>query len=134
MAVYTCRPPRGSSPIRSPTMNGARRRTRPARFSPRPSWSMPASTLRSSEAAMILMIDNYDSFTYNLVQYLGELGEDVKVVRNDELSVREIEALAPGRIVLSPAPCTPREAGVSVDAIRRFGGKLPILGVCLGHQ
>jgi anthranilate synthase component 2 len=80
------------------------------------------------------MIDNYDSFTYNLVQYLGELGEDVKVVRNDELSVDAIEALAPARIVLSPGPCTPNEAGVSLALIERFKGRVPILGVCLGHQ
>jgi anthranilate synthase component II len=80
------------------------------------------------------MIDNYDSFTYNLVQYLGELGEDVKVVRNDELSVEAIEKLAPARIVVSPGPCTPNEAGVSLDLIRRFAGRVPILGVCLGHQ
>jgi len=83
---------------------------------------------------MLLMIDNYDSFTYNLVQYLGELGEDVKVVRNDELSVDAIEALAPARIVLSPGPCTPNEAGVSLEVIRRFAGRTPLLGVCLGHQ
>jgi anthranilate synthase component 2 len=83
---------------------------------------------------VLLMIDNYDSFTYNLVQYLGELGEDVKVVRNDEMSVDEIEALAPGRIVLSPGPCTPNEAGVSLDLVTRFAGRVPILGVCLGHQ
>ncbi|MGZ5086853.1 MAG: aminodeoxychorismate/anthranilate synthase component II [Usitatibacter sp.] len=83
---------------------------------------------------MLLMIDNYDSFTYNLVQYLGELGEDVKVVRNDELTVDEIEALAPARIVLSPGPCTPNEAGVSLELIHRFAGRVPILGVCLGHQ
>ncbi|MGZ5036566.1 MAG: aminodeoxychorismate/anthranilate synthase component II [Usitatibacter sp.] len=83
---------------------------------------------------MLLMIDNYDSFTYNLVQYLGELGEDVKVVRNDELTVDEIEALAPARIVLSPGPCTPNEAGVSLELIQRFAGRVPILGVCLGHQ
>ena len=83
---------------------------------------------------MLLMIDNYDSFTYNLVQYLGELGEDVKVVRNDQLSVDEIEALAPERIVLSPGPCTPNEAGVSLELIPRFAGRIPILGVCLGHQ
>jgi anthranilate synthase component 2 len=96
---------------------------------------MPASTGRSSEVpAMLLMIDNYDSFTYNLVQYLGELGEDVKVVRNDELTVDEIAALAPERIVLSPGPCTPNEAGVSIEVIRRFAGAIPILGVCLGHQ
>ena len=83
---------------------------------------------------MLLMIDNYDSFTYNLVQYLGELGEDVKVIRNDEMSAAEIEALAPGRIVLSPGPCTPNEAGVSLELIARFAGRVPILGVCLGHQ
>jgi len=83
---------------------------------------------------MLLMIDNYDSFTYNLVQYLGELGEEVKVVRNDEMSVDEIEALAPSRIVLSPGPCTPNEAGVSLDLVARFAGRVPILGVCLGHQ
>ncbi len=83
---------------------------------------------------MLLMIDNYDSFTYNLVQYLGELGETVKVYRNDEISLEQIEALRPGRIVISPGPCTPSEAGISVAAIRRFAGKIPILGVCLGHQ
>ncbi len=83
---------------------------------------------------MILMIDNYDSFTYNLVQYLGELGAEVKVVRNDRITVGEIESLAPGRIVLSPGPCTPNEAGVSLAVIERFSGRLPILGVCLGHQ
>lgn len=83
---------------------------------------------------MLLMIDNYDSFTYNVVQYLGELGADVKVIRNDELSVAEIEALQPERIVVSPGPCTPTEAGVSLEVIRHFAGKLPILGVCLGHQ
>src|SRR6201995_4378611 len=83
---------------------------------------------------MLLMIDNYDSFTYNLVQYLGELGEEVRVVRNDELSVDEIESLQPERIVLSPGPCTPNEAGVSLSVIDRFKGKRPILGVCLGHQ
>ncbi|MCO7546929.1 aminodeoxychorismate/anthranilate synthase component II [Stutzerimonas nitrititolerans] len=83
---------------------------------------------------MLLMLDNYDSFTYNVVQYLGELGAEVKVVRNDELSVAEIEALNPQRIVVSPGPCTPNEAGVSLEVIRHFAGKLPILGVCLGHQ
>jgi len=80
------------------------------------------------------MIDNYDSFTYNLVQYLGELGQDVRVYRNDQISIGEIRDLTPERIVISPGPCTPNEAGVSVDAIRQFGGKIPILGVCLGHQ
>jgi anthranilate synthase component 2 len=83
---------------------------------------------------MLLMIDNYDSFTYNLVQYLGELGQDVKVVRNDEMTAEAIEELAPERIVLSPGPCTPNEAGISLELIRRFAGRLPILGVCLGHQ
>jgi anthranilate synthase component II len=83
---------------------------------------------------MILMIDNYDSFTYNLVQYLGELGAEVKVVRNDEISLADIEALDPERIVISPGPCSPNEAGISLDAIRRFAGRKPILGVCLGHQ
>jgi anthranilate synthase component 2 len=83
---------------------------------------------------MLLMIDNYDSFTYNVVQYFGELGADVHVIRNDELSIAEIAALQPERIVVSPGPCTPTEAGVSIEAIRHFAGKLPILGVCLGHQ
>lgn len=83
---------------------------------------------------MLLMIDNYDSFTWNVVQYLGELGAEVKVVRNDELSVAQIEALQPERMVISPGPCTPKEAGVSVPALKHFAGKLPILGICLGHQ
>lgn len=83
---------------------------------------------------MLLMLDNYDSFTYNLVQYLQTLGADVKVVRNDALSVDEIAALAPERIVISPGPCTPNEAGVSLELIRRMGPTTPILGVCLGHQ
>ena len=83
---------------------------------------------------MLLMIDNYDSFTYNLVQYFGELGADVRVYRNDQLTVSEIEALAPDYIVISPGPCTPSEAGVSVEAIRHCAGRIPILGVCLGHQ
>ena len=83
---------------------------------------------------MILMIDNYDSFTYNLVQYLGELGEDLKVVRNDEITLAEIEVLAPKMLVISPGPCTPDDAGQSLNIIRYFTGKLPILGVCLGHQ
>lgn len=83
---------------------------------------------------MLLMIDNYDSFTFNLVQYFGELGADVKVVRNDEITVEQIGALKPEHLVFSPGPCTPAEAGVCVEAIRAFQGKLPILGVCLGHQ
>ena len=83
---------------------------------------------------MILVIDNYDSFTYNLVQYLGELGQEMDVHRNDRISIEEIEALDPDHLVLSPGPCTPDEAGISVDAVRRFSGRIPILGVCLGHQ
>ena len=83
---------------------------------------------------MLLVIDNYDSFTYNLVQYFGELGADILVKRNDEISVAEIHALKPGRIVISPGPCTPNEAGISCDVIRAFGESTPILGVCLGHQ
>lgn len=83
---------------------------------------------------MILMIDNYDSFTYNVVQYLGELGADVAVYRNDEISIEQIEALTPQKIVISPGPCTPNEAGISVEVIRHFAGKVPLLGICLGHQ
>ncbi len=83
---------------------------------------------------MLLMIDNYDSFTYNLVQYLGELGQDVRVFRNDQITLDEIAALGPDHIVISPGPCTPNEAGVSVETIQRFAGQIPILGVCLGHQ
>jgi len=83
---------------------------------------------------MVFVLDNYDSFTYNLVQYLGELGEEVVVRRNDQVSINEIEAMHPARIVLSPGPCTPQEAGISIELIRHFTGKLPILGVCLGHQ
>jgi len=83
---------------------------------------------------MLLMLDNYDSFTYNLVQYLGELGQDLKVYRNDKITIGEIEALKPERIVISPGPCTPKEAGISIDVIKHFAGKVPVLGVCLGHQ
>jgi anthranilate synthase component 2 len=83
---------------------------------------------------MLLMIDNYDSFTYNLVQYFGELGEDVRVVRNDEITLAGIAALKPERIVISPGPCSPNEAGISVATIKAFAGKIPLLGVCLGHQ
>ncbi len=83
---------------------------------------------------MILMIDNYDSFTYNLVQYLGELGAEVVVERNDQITLEQIETLAPERIMISPGPCTPSEAGISIDVIQHFKGKLPIFGVCLGHQ
>jgi len=83
---------------------------------------------------MLLVIDNYDSFTYNLVQYLGEMGQEVRVVRNDEIPAAEIAALAPSHIVISPGPCTPNEAGISLEVIRTYAGKIPILGVCLGHQ
>jgi len=83
---------------------------------------------------VVFVLDNYDSFTYNLVQYLGELGAEVEVRRNDQVSVEEIEALRPERIVVSPGPCTPQEAGISIDLIRHFAGKVPLLGVCLGHQ
>ena len=85
-------------------------------------------------AVKLVMVDNYDSFTYNLVQYFGELGADVTVVRNDEITTEQLAALQPDKIVISPGPCTPKEAGISVDVIRSFAGKLPILGVCLGHQ
>jgi anthranilate synthase component 2 len=83
---------------------------------------------------MLLMIDNYDSFTYNLVQYFGELGEDVRVYRNDAITIKEIAAMAPDRLVISPGPCSPKEAGISVAAIQEFAGRIPLLGVCLGHQ
>ena len=83
---------------------------------------------------MILMIDNYDSFTYNIVQYMGELGADIQVKRNDQISIEEIESLNPKKIVISPGPCTPDKAGISIEAIRNFAGKIPLLGVCLGHQ
>ena len=83
---------------------------------------------------MILMIDNYDSFTYNIVQYMGELGADIQVKRNDQISIKEIESLNPKKIVISPGPCTPDKAGISIEAIRNFAGKIPLLGVCLGHQ
>jgi anthranilate synthase/aminodeoxychorismate synthase-like glutamine amidotransferase len=83
---------------------------------------------------MLLMIDNYDSFTYNLVQYLGELGQELKVYRNNKITIAEIEAMKPERIVISPGPCTPKEAGISIDVIKHFAGTIPLLGVCLGHQ
>jgi len=83
---------------------------------------------------VVFVLDNYDSFTYNLVQYLGEMGETIEVRRNDQISLAEIEALKPERILISPGPCTPQDAGISIDLIRHFAGKLPILGVCLGHQ
>src|SRR5574343_810697 len=89
---------------------------------------------QSMSGVRLVMVDNYDSFTYNLVQYFGELGAEVMVVRNDEVAVEDIEALRPDKIVISPGPCTPKEAGISVETIHRYAGKYPILGVCLGHQ
>jgi anthranilate synthase/aminodeoxychorismate synthase-like glutamine amidotransferase len=82
----------------------------------------------------LVMIDNYDSFTYNLVQYFGELGEEIRVFRNDKITIQEIEKLSPDRIVISPGPCTPKEAGISIEVVRHFAGAIPVLGVCLGHQ
>src|SRR5207248_8809480 len=125
------------------------RSRRPPASSPTPSprrsfWRLATKRPRSSRHSrrqaevdprgMILVIDNYDSFTYNLVQYLGELGEEVVVRRNDEVTLDEIEAMKPARIVVSPGPCTPNEAGISVPVIERFAGEIPLLGVCLGHQ
>src|SRR5215472_1223831 len=94
------------------------------------SWS----SAKLSSRAMVFVLDNYDSFTYNLVQYLGELGEQVEVRRNDQVTPQEIEEMRPSHIVISPGPCTPQEAGISIDLIRHFAGKRPLLGVCLGHQ
>jgi anthranilate synthase component 2 len=95
---------------------------------------MIRSNSPKQDKKMLLMIDNYDSFTYNLVQYFGELGEDVRVFRNDQITLAEIDALKPDHICISPGPCSPAEAGVSVDVIKHYAGKVPILGVCLGHQ
>jgi anthranilate synthase component II len=95
---------------------------------------IPPGPPLSKEGIKVVMVDNYDSFTYNLVQYLGELGADVTVVRNDQVTVADMEKLVPDKIVISPGPCTPKEAGVSVEAILKFAGRTPILGVCLGHQ
>jgi anthranilate synthase component 2 len=95
---------------------------------------IPPNPPLSKKGIKVVMVDNYDSFTYNLVQYLGELGADVTVVRNDQVTVADIEKLAPDKIVISPGPCTPKEAGVSVEAILKFANRTPILGVCLGHQ
>jgi anthranilate synthase component 2 len=95
---------------------------------------IPPSPPFSKGGIKVVMVDNYDSFTYNLVQYFGELGADVTVVRNDQVTVADIEKLAPDKLVISPGPCTPKEAGISVEAILKFAGKTPILGVCLGHQ
>jgi anthranilate synthase component 2 len=99
-------------------------------------WTNPSDVLalRLGECNMLLMLDNYDSFTYNLVQYFGELGQEVVVRRNDEITLAEIASMAPERICVSPGPCSPQEAGISVELIQHFAGKMPILGVCLGHQ
>ena len=94
----------------------------------------PGTRITLEAALMVFVLDNYDSFTYNLVQYMGELGAEMTVRRNDELTVDEVEALAPERILISPGPCTPQEAGISVELVRHFAGKVPVLGVCLGHQ
>src|SRR6187399_2235852 len=126
----TCRPAPASSPTRIPVLSTKRRATRLAQSSARWSWRR-----QDCRAHMILVIDNYDSFTYNLVQYLGELGAEMRVIRNDEATVDEIESeMKPERILISPGPGTPDTAGISLGAIERFAGKLPILGVCLGHQ
>ncbi len=95
---------------------------------------IPPNPPFSKGGIKVVMVDNYDSFTYNLVQYFGELGADVTVVRNDQVTVEDVEKLAPDKLVISPGPCTPKEAGISVEAILKFAGKTPILGVCLGHQ
>ncbi len=99
-----------------------------------PSYYYEHKLIKQSLSAMLLMIDNYDSFTYNLVQYFGELGEEVKVVRNDEITLEQVSQLMPACVVISPGPCTPDEAGISLQLIQHYGGSLPLLGVCLGHQ
>lgn len=99
-----------------------------------PSYYYEHKLIKQSLSAMLLMIDNYDSFTYNLVQYFGELGEEVKVVRNDEIALEQVSQLMPACVVISPGPCTPDEAGISLQLIQHYGGSLPLLGVCLGHQ
>jgi len=104
------------------------------RMAPLQSLYAASPPCRATLEWMVFVLDNYDSFTFNLVQYMGELGADLDVRRNDELTVDEVEALRPERIVLSPGPCTPQEAGISIELIRRMAGKVPILGVCLGHQ
>src|SRR5690554_4550017 len=141
-ACCTCRRLQASWRIPTPKRNGRKPRPRRAPCYGRPNksstaWTNPsdgAAPTRYSENIMLLMLDNYDSFTYNLVQYFGELGEDVRTYRNDQITIEEIEALNPDRICVSPGPCTPAQAGISIDVIKHFSGKLPILGVCLGHQ
>jgi anthranilate synthase/aminodeoxychorismate synthase-like glutamine amidotransferase len=101
---------------------------------PYPQAPFPGVISYEESSSVVFVLDNYDSFTYNLVQYLGELGSTVEVRRNDQVTLKEVEAMRPERIVLSPGPCTPREAGISIDLIRHFADKVPVLGVCLGHQ
>src|ERR1700759_3333533 len=126
---------RGESRIRCPSPNGKRPRIRRVRFCAPPSRCRTASIATSDRRhTMLLMIDNYDSFTYNLVQYFGELGEDVRTYPNNEITLEEIAQLNPARICLSPGPSNPQHAGITLDVLREFSGKLPILGVCLGHQ
>src|SRR5471032_3456489 len=130
-ACCTCRPPPASSPTRYRRWNGRKLKTRRAPCCAPPNKCKMA-WMGSSE--MLLMIDNYDSFTYNIVQYFGELGEDVRVYRNDEITIAEIEALNPDRICISPGPKDPAQAGISIAVLKHFAGKKTILGVCLGHQ
>src|ERR1700720_904247 len=131
MASPTCRPAEESSPI--PRLTAS---IRSPLTSHGPFWplSNPRIAAAAERSNMLLLLDNYDSFTYNLAQYLGELGCDVEVHRNDKISVEEIARRKPERIVISPGPCTPQDAGICIDLIRRLAGKFPILGVCLGHQ
>src|SRR5471032_768020 len=130
-----CRRQRASLRIRCPNPNGKRPRTRHAPYYAPPNRFKTASIATSDRRyTMLLMIDNYDSFTYNLVQYFGELGEDVRTYRNDEITLDDIAKLNPERICLSPGPSNPQHAGITLDVLREFAGKTPILGVCLGHQ
>src|ERR1700744_4531532 len=130
-----CRRQRVSSLIRCPNPNGKRPKAKRGRYWEPPSKCKTASIAISDRRhTMLLMIDNYDSFTYNLVQYFGELGEDVRTYRNDEITLDEIAKLNPERICLSPGPSNPQHAGITLDVLRQFAGKTPILGVCLGHQ
>src|SRR5258708_26541453 len=134
MASATYRPAAPRSPTPSPPTSTTSPSTRPKPSSGRSSW--PASNRTGREEAMrILIVDNYDSFTYNLVQYLGELGAEIEVVRNDKATVEGLLEREPDRLVVSPGPCTPADAGISIEAIRRFAeAGTPVLGVCLGHQ
>src|ERR1700712_1401407 len=131
MVCCTHRRQPASWPTQSRRWNGRKPRTRRAPYCARQSRCRTAWMGRSD---MLLMIDNYDSFTYNLVQYFGELGEEVRTFRNDEITLEEISAMKPDRICLSPGPCSPKEAGICIALLQHFAGKLPLLGVCLGHQ